>query len=163
MNILYIKIHNLLCVQMTFLYFLFPFWNISKNMKIWSIICIWWSLIHQVSRDKTNKCWWSWLLAGYKNQLAHLDCPVSVMLMLASFKLQANLILFCCCCDLTLSNLCLLLSHFILSYWVSVQQLDERRLQQLRGWSAGAGETRGMSVNQTEGGCAEAGWWCWCG
>lgn len=99
-----------------------------------------------------------------KNQFIHFNYQVSVMLMLASFKLQANMILCCCwCCDLTLSNLCFLLSHFILSYWVSVQQLDERRLQQLQGWSAGAGETRSMSVNQTEVGCAEASWWCWCG
>lgn len=130
-----------------------------------SIICIWPSFILQISRDKTNNCWWSSLQAGYKNQLAHFSVSqLSVTLMLASFKLQTNLILcFCCCCDLTLSNLCFLLSHFTLSYWVSVQQLDERRLQQLRGWSAGAGETRGMSVNQTEVGCAEAGWWCWCG
>lgn len=130
-----------------------------------SIICTWWSFILQVSRDKTNKCWWSSLLAKYKNQLANFSVSqVYVTLELASFKPQTNLILcFCCCCDLTLSNLCFLLSHFILSYGVSVQQLDERRLQQLRGWSAGAGEMRGMSVNQTEVGCAEAGWWCWCG
>lgn len=41
---------------------------------------------------------------------------VAMKLMLASSKLQASLILCCCCCDLTGSNLCFPLSHFILSY-----------------------------------------------
>lgn len=49
-----------------------------------------------------------------------LSTPLNIdflWLMSASFQLHANLILCCCCCcDLTLSNLCFPLSHFILSY-----------------------------------------------